>query len=123
MSELLCIEAVGGFFFSFGFAGAPGTAFGRSNTDASNRKTVDPAVFLEKPTDIPEHLCELFDSMKTSNRRSRDVFRKLSTAQMNFKSSKGSHTLRWNAEHMAGYQLLFFLQIYQETDPEIPLVN
>lgn len=84
---------------------------------------LDAAALLERPPAIPEHLIELFDRMEASNRRSQDVFRKLSTTQMNFKPSNGSHTPRWNAEHMAGRQLLFFSQIYHALDPKIPVVN
>ena len=84
---------------------------------------IDPAVLLEKPPAVPEHLRELFDRMEAANRRSQDVFRELSTAQMNFKPSNGTHTPRWNAEHMAGRQLLFFSQIYHALDPQIPVYD
>ncbi|MEM7478534.1 MAG: DinB family protein [Planctomycetota bacterium] len=100
-----------------------GNVLGQSEGEASSSKQIDPAQLLEKPPAIPEHLREMFDRMEASNRRSQDVFRKLSTAQMNFKPSNGSHTPRWNAEHMAGRQLLFFSQIYNALDPNIPVFN
>lgn len=101
----------------------PSSVLAQSQAEAPNAKRIDPALSLEKPPAIPEHLQELFDRMEASNRRSQDVFRKLSTAQMNFKPSNGSHTPRWNAEHMAGRQLLFFSQIYNALDPTIPVFN
>ena len=110
------------FFLMF----AVGTALSASHSQIQEKAaagTLDPAALLEKPPAVPEHLRELFDRMEASNRRSQDVFRKLSTAQMNFKPSNGSHTPRWNAEHMAGRQLLFFSQIYHALDPKIPVVN
>jgi acetyl esterase/lipase len=78
---------------------------------------------LEAPAPIPDHLRELFDRMEEANRRSQDVFRELSVNQMNFKPDNGTHTPRWNAEHMAGRQLLFFSQIYHAIDPTIPVVD
>jgi hypothetical protein len=78
---------------------------------------------LETPPAIPSHLRELFDRMEAANRRSQDVFRPLSVEQMNFRPSNGSHTPRWNAEHMAGRQLLFFSQIYHALDPSIPVFD
>lgn len=101
----------------------PGTSLGQAQVDDANPKGVEPALLLEKPPEIPEHLRELFDRMEAANRQSQDVFRKLSTNQMNFKPSNGSHTPRWNAEHMAGRQLLFFSQIYHALDPKIPVFN
>ncbi|WP_146580536.1 hypothetical protein [Neorhodopirellula pilleata] len=42
---------------------------------------------------------------------------------MSFRPSDGTHTPRWNAEHMAGRQLLFFSQIYHALDSRIPVVD
>jgi acetyl esterase/lipase len=78
---------------------------------------------LDVPAAIPEHLRELFDRMEEANRRSQDVFRKLSVKQMNFKPANGTHTPRWNAEHMAGRQLLFFSQIYHAIEPTLPVID
>ena len=101
----------------------PCISLGQSQVEDSSHKLIDPAVLLEKPPAVPVHLREFFDRMEAANRRSQDVFRKLSTAQMNFKPSNGTHTPRWNAEHMAGRQLLFFSQIYHALDPKIPVFD
>ncbi len=78
---------------------------------------------IDAPRPVPKHLSDLFDRMESANRRSQDVFRKLSVEQMNFQPANGTHTPRWNAEHMAGRQLLFFSQIYHALDPDIPVIN
>lgn len=101
----------------------PCISLGQSQVEDSSHKLIDPAVLLEKPPAVPVHLRELFDRMEAANRRSQDVFRKLSTAQLNFKPSNGTHTPRWNAEHMTGRQLLFFSQIYHALDPKIPVFD
>ena len=101
----------------------PSVSLGQSENEDSSPGQIHPALLLEKPPAVPAHLRELFDRMEAANRKSQDVFRKLSTAQMNFKPSNGSHTPRWNAEHMAGRQLLFFSQIYHALDPNIPVFN
>ncbi|MFK7737223.1 MAG: DinB family protein [Pirellulaceae bacterium] len=105
------------------FALFPCSVRGQSQVEDSSSKLIEPALLLEKPPAIPGHLRELFDRMEAANRRSQDVFRKLSKEQMNFKPSNGTHTPRWNAEHMAGRQLLFFSQIYNALDPKIPVLN
>lgn len=98
-------------------------ALGQSQAEESSHRFVEPAVLLENPPSVPVHLRELFDRMEAANRRSQDVFRKLSIDQMNFKPSNGTHTPRWNVEHMAGRQLLFFSQIYHALDPRIPVID
>ncbi len=83
----------------------------------------DAAFLIAAPRPVPEHLREMFDRMETANRRSQDVFRQLSVEQMNFKPSNGTHTPRWNAEHMSGRQLLFFSQIFHALDSSIPIFD
>lgn len=63
-------------------------------------------------------LARLIDAMEKSSGESRKVFESLSADQMNWSPPNGTHTPRWNAEHMAGRQLLFFSQIYAAIDPK-----
>jgi L-ascorbate metabolism protein UlaG (beta-lactamase superfamily) len=72
-----------------------------------------------RPWQPPAELGELMDKMEASCRRSQDVFAKLSTAQMSFRPGNGTHTPRWNAEHMAGRELLFFSQIYAARNDQL----
>ncbi len=100
----------------------PGFADAQSKVE-NDSLIADASSLLDAPHPIPEHLKDLFDRMEAANRRSQDVFRQLSVEQMNFKPSNGTHTPRWNAEHMAGRQLLFFSQIYHALDARIPVVD
>ncbi len=72
---------------------------------------------------MPDSLASLFDSMEKACSDSQKVFGELSVAQLNFQPANGTHTPRWNAEHMMGRQLQFFSQIYHAIDPEIPVLN
>lgn len=108
-------------FVSFVFL--TGHAFGQSDVNDSGHSSDEASLVLDAPPAVPEHLQQMFDRMEAANRRSQDVFRQLSVEQMNFKPSDGTHTPRWNAEHMAGRQLLFFSQIYHALDPSIPVVD
>lgn len=72
-----------------------------------------------KPWQMPEELSKLFAAMEKTCSDSQQVFAKLSVEQMNFKPSNGTHTPRWNTEHMMGRQLLFFSQIYHSLDSNI----
>lgn len=101
----------------------PAFVLAQTTAQSDTKIPPDPMSLLAAPAPIPEHLKALFDRMEAANRRSQDVFRNLSVQQMNFKPSNGTHTPRWNAEHMAGRQLLFFSQIYHALDSNIPVVD
>jgi hypothetical protein len=68
-------------------------------------------------------LASLFGRKEAAAAASRSVFKNLSVDQMNFVPGDGSHTARWNSEHMMGRELLFFSQIYHHVDPTITVVN
>ncbi|MCC9658493.1 DinB family protein [Rhodopirellula halodulae] len=72
---------------------------------------------------MPDEMDELFVAMERSCRESQTIFADLSVAQMNFRPANGTHTPRWNVEHMMGRQLLFFSQIYNAIDPSIPVMD
>lgn len=80
-------------------------------------------ILADQPQAMPAKLAELFLRMEKSCEDSQKIFAKLSTSQMNWKPSNGTHTPRWNTEHMMGRQLLFFSQIYGAIDPVIPALN
>lgn len=72
---------------------------------------------------MSKQLTTLFEKKEAACKKSREVFAKLSVAQMNFKPANGTHTPRWNTEHMMGRELQFFSQIYHAVDPEVPVMN
>ena len=76
-----------------------------------------------KPYQMSKPLADLFAKKEAACDKSRSVFAKLSVDQMNFKPANGTHTPRWNTEHMMGRELMFFSQIYHAVDPEIPVMN
>ncbi len=75
------------------------------------------------PIELSDEVNALIGRKEDACRASQDVFAKLSVKQMNFRPSNGSHTPRWNAEHMMGRELLFFSQIYHAQDPSIPVMD
>ena len=78
----------------------------------------------DQPWKMPQpELSGLFERKEESSAQSRAVFANLSVDQMNFVPGNGSHTPRWNTEHMMGRELLFFSQIYHSIDPMIPVMN
>ena len=68
-------------------------------------------------------LVDLFDKKEAACKSSRKVFAGLSVNQLNFRPSNGTHTPRWNTEHMMGRELLFFSQIYHAVDLSIPILD
>ncbi len=95
-------------------------AISKSAEQASETQVVS---LGDAPWKMPDELSKLFQLMEQSCAKSQSVFAKLSTQQMNFAPANGTHTPRWNAEHMLGRQLLFFSQIYHAQDPAIPVMN
>ncbi|MEM9644576.1 MAG: DinB family protein [Planctomycetota bacterium] len=77
----------------------------------------------QTPWQMPMELSRLFGAMEDSCRRSQTTFQNLSADQLNFRPANGTHTPRWNVEHMAGRQLQFFSQIYHAIDNTIPVMN
>ena len=76
-----------------------------------------------EPYKMSDELADLFAKKEAASKLSREMFAKLSVKQMNFKPSNGSHTPRWNTEHMMGRELLFFSQIFNAVDPMISIVD
>ncbi|WP_197530440.1 MBL fold metallo-hydrolase [Bythopirellula polymerisocia] len=75
------------------------------------------------PWEMPEELSELFDLKEAASAATQDVFAPLSANQMNFRPSNGTHTPRWNAEHMMGRELGFFTEIFSKVDPAIAKID
>ena len=85
------------------------------------RSFIKPHVVLLdfQPWEMPAEMTELFAAKEKACQASQAVFEKLSAAQMNFKPGDGTHTPRWNAEHMLGRELGFFSQIYHDQLPSV----
>ena len=77
----------------------------------------------DQPWAMTDEVAGLFDKKEAACKSSREMFAKLSVNQMNFKPDNGSHTPRWNSEHMMGRELLFFSQIFHAVDPSIPVMD
>jgi len=94
----------------------------RSNTLAirsGTPKQAKPHLVLMpyKPWQPTGDLAELMQKMDASCQASQEVFAPLSAKQMSWQPPNGTHTPRWNTEHMMGRQLLFFSQIFSAIDP------
>ncbi len=83
--------------------------------------TVVPLAY--RPWPMPDELAVLFEQKEQASRLSQAVFAKLSPTQLNWQPPNGTHTPRWNTEHMMGRELLFFSQIYHAVDPTIPVID
>ncbi len=75
------------------------------------------------PWQMPPELSQLFVKKELACSESQKTFAKLSVAQLNFKPANGTHTPRWNAEHMMGRELGFFSQIYAQQTSEISPID
>ncbi|MEM7783240.1 MAG: DinB family protein [Planctomycetota bacterium] len=95
-------------------------AFSTSKNEDSKAKFVS---LGDKAYEMSAELKELFARKEAACRASQEFFAKLSVEQMNFKPNNGTHTPRWNPEHMMGRELLFFSQIYNAVDPMIPVMD
>lgn len=72
----------------------------------------------DKPWKPTGDLAELLAKMDASCRASQKVFAPLSAKQMSWQPPNGTHTPRWNVEHLMGRQLGFFSEIFAAIDPQ-----
>lgn len=84
---------------------------------------VDGVAPPETDWQMPAEMKKLFDQMSEANAASRKVFEPLTAEEMNFRPGDGSHTPRWNAEHLAGAQAMFFSQLYHKLNPNVPVID
>jgi L-ascorbate metabolism protein UlaG (beta-lactamase superfamily) len=87
---------------------------------AKSKETSAPQLVVldYKPHEPSGELATLLAKMDASCKASQKVFAPLTAKQMNWQPPNGTHTARWNAEHMMGRQLGFFSQIYAAIEPE-----
>ncbi len=94
-------------------------AISKANDDGETRPLL--ISLSETPWPMTGELEVLFEAMEDACDKSQRVMTGLTTNQMSFRPSNGTHSPRWNAEHMMGRQLLFFSQIYHEQNAAIPV--
>ncbi|WP_145290974.1 MBL fold metallo-hydrolase [Pirellulimonas nuda] len=94
-----------------------------SAADGDDETSTRVVVLGYEPWRPSGELAALMDRMQSAGEASQGVFAKLSQEQMSWRPPNGSHTPRWNAEHMTGRQLGFFSQIYAALDPEIAAID
>ncbi len=84
-----------------------------------------PQVVLLKtrPAAVPAEIAELLAAKESAAAEAQAVFRALSINQMNHRPGNGTHTPRWNAEHMMGMELRFLTAVYADVDPSVGIVN
>jgi L-ascorbate metabolism protein UlaG (beta-lactamase superfamily) len=87
----------------------------------AGRDPVRPQVIVldYRPWKMPKDMEDLFAAKETASAATQQVFAPLSVDQMNHRPSDGTHTSRWNAEHMMGRELGFFSEIYAKLDSEL----
>ncbi len=76
-----------------------------------------------EPYQLPSQWEELMVAKERQAKATAEVFQNLTAEQMNWSPPNGTHTPRWNAEHMMGRVLLFFSQIYHALEAEIPVMD
>jgi L-ascorbate metabolism protein UlaG (beta-lactamase superfamily) len=101
----------------------PGNTLAVSASKSNGPEKTRVVVLGYEPWQPSGELAELYDRKEAASRNSGEVFRTLSSHQMNFRPSDGTHTPRWNAEHMMGRELLFFTQIFAQRDPAIAPID
>jgi L-ascorbate metabolism protein UlaG (beta-lactamase superfamily) len=76
-----------------------------------------------RPWSMPLEMEALFSAKEKASRSAQGIFALLTADQMNHRPSDGTHTPRWNAEHMMGRELGFFSAVYSALDPAIAAVD
>lgn len=100
-----------------------GNTFAATQDRGATRDKPQVVTLLTRPWTMPTEYAGLYKRKEVECRLSQEVFAKLSVNQMNHRPSNGTHTPRWNAEHMMGRELGFFSRIFAGVDPAIPHIN
>ncbi|MEN1682241.1 MAG: MBL fold metallo-hydrolase [Planctomycetota bacterium] len=100
-----------------------GNTLAVSAADGDDERSTRVVLLGHKPWRPTDELADLFERMETACTASQQIFAPLTAEQLNWRPPNGSHTARWNAEHMMGRQLGFFSQIYAAIDPEITAID
>jgi len=72
-----------------------------------------------RPWKMPKELAQLFEQKEKVARQVKADYARLSVKQLNHKPSDGSHTPRWNVEHIMARELGFLSAIYSHLNPMI----
>ena len=97
----------------------PGNTVAVAHASGPSTASVQVAILGTTPWAMPRELAELFARKEAAGRDTQALFATLSVVRMNHRPSDGTHTPRWNAEHMMGRELGFFSAIYAGIDPVI----
>jgi hypothetical protein len=118
------LEPVDGFIEAMG-SGAdvvrpPGNTLAVSAGLGPDRSRPRVVVLSTRPRELPAELAPFMEARDQAIAAAAAVFRPLSAGQMNHRPSDGTHTPRWNAEHVMATDLSFFTAIYAGVDPAFP---
>ena len=102
---------------------APGNTLAVTADHGPSVESPHVVVLKTRPWPMPEELAALFEAKESAAAASAGVFGALSTAQMNHRPGNGTHTPRWNAEHMMGAEAEFFTAIYERVDPSLAAIE
>ena len=80
-------------------------------------------VLKHKPYQPSAALRKLLHNKAKAANPAQALFTSLSINQLNHRPSNGTHTPRWNAEHVMASDLRLFSAIYARLDPMIPHIN
>ena len=72
---------------------------------------------------LPSETRQLVEKLSEALSSSAEVFEPLTAEQMSFRPADGSHTPRWNAEHLAGAHLKFLSSYLHSLDDRIAVVD
>ncbi len=101
----------------------PGNTFAAAQGRGASQESPQVVTLDTRPWTMPVELAELFERKDAASRASQEVFAQLNINQMNHRPSNGTHTPRWNAEHMMGRELGFFSEIFAQIDPAISHID
>lgn len=102
---------------------AKGNTLAVRAADGDDERSTRVVLLGYEPWQPTGELAELWQKMDAASQASQEVFAPLSANQMSWQPPNGTHTPRWNAEHMMGRQLGFLSEIYAALDPEIAAID
>lgn len=80
------------------------------------------AILHDRPWRMPDEMAVLEARATESSRAAQKLIRSMTERQLDHRPADGTHTVRWNAEHMMSAELFFFTSAYEAIDESIPKI-
>lgn len=102
---------------------AVGNTLAVASATESSAPGLTAVVLRHRPWEAPEHIREGLARIREARSSLAATVASLTVEQLDHKPSNGTHTVRWNAEHTAGSELIFMSLVFRHSNEALPIIR